>query len=151
MARHKLFKSDLVLDTSIYADGDVLSDQLTVTHAVRVAGAYHCILRSLVVIDRSDLKIAFDVYFFDASITVTKNTAWAPSDADMAKCLGRVRVATTDYIDDGGVAFAQPTLPQNFVMAPTAGTSLYVVTVTRGGTPTYAADGLRLHIGFEQE
>ena len=151
MARYRLFESDLTLDTAAYADGDVLSDLLTVTTVVRVAG-YHAVLKSVVVIDDDDQGIAFDILFFNASVTLAaKNAAWATSDADMAKCQGQIQVVSGDYVDLGGNRIACPSMAgREFVVKPASGTSIYVATRSRGAG-TYTAAGIRLILGFEQE
>lgn len=149
MSRFYLFESALTLDTSIYADGDVLSDLLTVTGGVRRAGLYGKVV-SLQVIDKDDQGAAFDVFFFDRSITAgTKNAAWAVSDSDMAYCLGKIAVGGSDYQDLGGNRVALPSV-REFVVKANSGTSLYVATMSRG-TGTYTASGLLLKIGIEQD
>jgi hypothetical protein len=147
--RFYLFSSDLTLDTSIYADGDVLADLLTVTGATRRAGLYSKLV-SVEVRDSDDQGVGLELLFFDSSITLaSKNAAWATSDADMEKCLGRVYVQASDYTDLGSNRVANPEV-RPFILKPASGTSIYLATRSRG-TGTYTANGLHVRLGFEQD
>lgn len=140
----------LALDTSTYADGDVLSDTATVSNAMRV-NAGKGKLRSITVIDEDDQGVALDVVFFKATQSLgTKNAAPSISDANARDCLGFVSIASGDYIDLGGVRVATKRDINLMVEADTGSTSLFIGTITRGGTPTYTASGLKLKIGIER-
>ena len=140
----------LTLDTSIYADGDVLSDTATLTNAMRVAAGGGT-LRSIVLIDEDDQGTALDVVFFKATQSLgTKNSAPNISDSAARDCLGSVNIATTDYIDLGGVRVATKR-DLNLALESASGSrDIFIGTITRGGTPTYTANGLRVKIGIEQ-
>lgn len=142
-----LFEAALTLDTSIYADLDVLSDLLTVTNAVRAAGRTARWV-SLIVIDADDQGIGLDVLLFDRSVTLAaKNAAWATSDADMAFCQGIVQVAAADFLDLGGNRIAMKQFTP-IVIHPNAGTSMFLATRSRGAG-TYTAAGLQVKLGFQ--
>lgn len=140
----------LSVDTSIYADGDLLADTQVVTSAMRTADALG-VLKSVVLVDEDDQGVALDLVFMSSSATLgTENSAPTVSDANARNTLGFVSIATGDYIDLGGVRVATKR-DLNLVVKPATGTSnLYVAAITRGGTPTYTASGLKLRLGFEQ-
>lgn len=140
-----------VVDTAIYAAGDVLTDVMTLSSALRAAGA--CArLRSIVVLDEADqTAFSFDVYFFKASQAMgTKNSAPNISDANMRDCLGFVSFATTDAKDVGASKiYAKTNL--DLVLAATAGQDVFAVAVINAGTPTFAtASDLKFKFGIEQ-
>lgn len=142
----------LVCDTSIYADGDVLSDRVVVTGALRVANGTG-ILQSVLVLDEDDQGVAMDLYFFNADVTLgTINAAPSISDANARNLLGRVRINAADYDDLGGVrqATAPPSQCGFLLKSVTGLQTIYVAAVTRGGTPTYTASGVKLRIGILQ-
>jgi hypothetical protein len=137
----------LSLDTNAYVSGDVLADTQAVATAVRVA-AGRAVLQSVTVIDEDDQGTAFDLVFFSANVSLgTENAAASISDADARNCLGFVSIATTDFIDLGGVRIATKTGIGLVLEAAAASTTLYVGAISRG-TPTHSASGLRLKLGM---
>jgi hypothetical protein len=129
------------INTAIYASGDELGTLQTITNAARFTGGGGFV-RSITVLDKTQAqRSAIDVLFFDRSISVAgNNNAFAPSDADMANCLGVVAIATGDY----NTAWAgTPTnsvatkLVVDFPFVCSA-TSLFALAVVRG-TPTYTS------------
>ena len=135
------------LDTAAYTSGDVLFIATTVSDVMRVNGG-RALLQSLVVIDKDDQKIAFDLYFFRSNVTLgTINSAPSITDADGLESLGWIAVAGGDYKDLGGVSVA--TLRDlGLVLEAVAGNkSIYVAAVT-GGTPTHTAAGIELRLGL---
>lgn len=141
------FEVTLSLDTSAYADGDVLADTQTLTDAVRVAGG-RALLHSLVVIDEDDQKQTFDLLFFSANRSLgTENAAPSISDANARDFLGSVRVSTGDYLDLGGVAVATVRNVGLFLEAAAGSRDLYLGAIVRGAA-TYTASGLRLRLGL---
>lgn len=145
---------DVVLstDTSIYADGDVLADTQLVNAVTRGVDK-NGILRSIVVVDKDDQKIAMDLIFFSANVSLgTENAAPSISDTNAANILGRVNIATGDYVDLGGVSVGFKAISDGMLIKPvTATDDIYVAAITRGGTPTYTAAGLTLRLGFSQD
>lgn len=140
----------LSVDTAIYAADDPLADTQVVTSAMRVADAVGA-LKSIILLDEDDLGIAMDLIFLSSSASLgTENSAPSVTDANARKILGHVNIATGDYIDLGGCRIATKR-DLNLVVKPATGTrDIYVAAVTRGGTPTYTASGLKLRLGFEQ-
>lgn len=138
----RVFSSDLALDTSAYASGDVLGGLLEVTNAV-ISAAGTGTIQSITVIDADDQGQPFDIVFFNQSVTMASaNSAWAVSDADMANALGLVRVESADYVDLGGNRIATKD-GLSIGIQPASGTSIYAGTISRGAG-TYTASGLRL-------
>lgn len=138
----------LLLDTAIYAAGDVLSDTAILAGVAPVPGG-STQLRSIEVLDEDDQGIAFDIVFLDSNVSLGPfNAAPAIADAGARSILGIVSVATGDYVDLGGCRVA--TLKNiGLVLKVLANSSdLYIATITRGGTPTYTAAGLKLKLGF---
>lgn len=139
----------LALDTLIYADGEVLSDTATLTDAMRVNGGKGRIT-SITAIDEDDQGVAFDIAFFRVTQSLgTKNGAPSISDANARDCLGIVSIATGDYVDLGGVKVATKRDINLMVEADNASKNLFIGTITRGGTPTYTASGIKLRIGID--
>lgn len=135
-----------VLDTSAYTANDCLFPEAAIANAVRAAGL-GTTLCGVSLIDKDDEGAQVTLYFFDADPDFgSANNAPSISDANAAKYLGKVDIATTDYVDLGGAKVAHIrgfALP----MIPASGTSLYVAATTTG-TPTYTSASdivLRLH------
>ena len=138
-----------VLETSILADNDVFFVPVEVTGVFDHPGQ-SLALHSVTVLDGDDQNTDFDLYFFDASVTLgTLNAAVSISDTDAAKCLGSVRMEAATDSDDlinsrlfckRGIGLA--------LQASTSSTSLWVGGVVRSGTPTYTASGMKIKLGF---
>ena len=126
--------------SSAYQTGDVLGTLMTIAGAGLNSGGSGYVL-GVNVIDRTQAqRAAMDICFFDQSITpASDNAAWAPSDADMEKCLGVVAIGPYNTVWPGTPNNSFSTgfnwgLP--YVL--TGSTNLYAVAVVRG-TPTYVA------------
>lgn len=135
-----------VLDTSIYADGDVMFVATEITNAFGAAGDKR-VLDSIVALDGDDQNIAFDLVFANATINLgTINGAVNISDSDAAKIIGYVSLATGDAKDlINSRLFVKSAIGQ--VMQGLT-TSLWVAGISRGGTPTYTASGMKITLGF---
>lgn len=139
-----------VLDTSAYADGDVLFAPVPIETILPIESGT-ILLQSVHVIDVSDQGAAFDLVFFEGPVTLgTLNAAVSISDADALLSLGRVQVLSGDYYDVGGARIA--TVGNCGVLlrgaeGASARKVLYVGGISRG-TGTYAANGLALRLGF---
>lgn len=135
-----------VLDTSAYADNDVLFVPVAIP-AYRADGANGPArkLVSVVILDEADQAQDIDLIFFDGNVTLgTINGAVNISDADARKILGSVSVVIADYCDtiNSQVATKRDV---NLIMQNPA----YIGGVLRSGTPTYAASSLKIKLGFE--
>jgi len=135
------------LDTSAYADGDVLFDTQEVALAARVNGGT-TILQNVVITDISDQGQALDLIFFNANTSLgTENSAPDIDDTEVLTVIGRISVSSSDYYDLGANRVA---CVRNLGLLMEAGggtTSLYVAGVSRG-TGTYSASGIQIQFGF---
>lgn len=138
----------LLTDTAIYAAGDVLSDTAILAGVAPAPGG-SVVLRSVEVLDEDDQGVAFDIVFFDTLTSLgTFNAAPSIADAGARGILGIVSVPAANYIDLGGARVATVLNIGLVLKAAAASSDLYVATITRGGTPTYTAAGLKLKFGF---
>jgi hypothetical protein len=132
------------LDTSQYADGDVLFDTQEVPGFFPNGVAY---LLSVHVLDEDDQGAAFDLVFLESNQSIgTENSAPNISDANARKILGRVSIGAGDYYDIGGSRIATVMVPTLPLKCLGEDSSLYVAGISRG-TGTYSASGLKLKLG----
>jgi hypothetical protein len=147
-ARTRVATVTAVLDTAIYAAGDVLFDTTLVSGIVPVAGSA-LELRSIEVLDEDDQGVALDIVFLDAAVTLgTFNNAPVITDANARAILGIVSVPAANFIDLGGCRVATVQNVGLSLQAAANGQDLYIAGITRGGTPTYTASGLKIKLGF---
>ena len=135
--RSRLSVTPTISAAAIYASGDAVGGIMTFSNAARATGGSG-VIRGVTVIDKDSELAALELVLFDQTIagTVTDNSAFDPTDADLANVIGWVKiVATTGYLAfaDNSAAFVQAEIP--YVCN---GTSLFGALVTRG-TPTYTA------------
>jgi hypothetical protein len=107
------------------------------------------VLHSVAVFDADNEKAAFDILLFDAnpSGTYTDNVAPSWNSADYARFLGRVTIATTDYLTVNSRAVAVKT-GIGLVVKANGSQNLYAVPVV-SGTPLYSSTSdLTLRFGF---
>lgn len=139
-----------VLDTSAYADNDVLFAATEIKNAFTYAGGV-AELESCVIIDKSDQNQEIDLLFFSETVTLgSVNGAINISDADAEKFLGALRFvpATHGYDLINSTAYSMQGI--GLLMQAAAGSqSLWVAGVCRSGTPTYAADGIAIKLGLK--
>jgi hypothetical protein len=145
----RLIDVTLVSDTSILADGDVICATAEIPLAVGGPG-WGSLLESIQLFDMDDQGVALDLVFLRSNVSLgTVNGAPNISDTNAFEMLGRVNIATTDYVDYTGCKVA--TIRNvGLMLSALAGQSAYVGAITRGGTPTYTASGLRLRLGVVQ-
>lgn len=137
----------LVCDTSILADGDIISNPVEMPGAIASLGK-RALLQSVSVLDEDDQGVAMDLVFLRSNVSLgTLNAAPSITDANAREIQARVRIAAGDFIDFGGSRHA--VLGNlGIMLEPASGTSMFVGAITRGGTPTYTASGLRLQVGI---
>lgn len=145
----------LSLDTSAYADGDVLADSQEVASAFRAAGG-RAILQTIHVLDEDDQGITFDLVILNANTSLgSENSAPNISDANarnIIACGGPntnspLRILAADYIDLGGCKVQTKNNLGLLLEAAGGSTSLWIGAITRGA-PTHTASGIRLKLGF---
>jgi hypothetical protein len=98
------------------------------------------ILESLIILDKSNQKAAYDIFIFDANptnATITDKSAFAFSSDDL-KVIARVSVASGDYATVNSEAVAVKSGLGIALKAAAGGTTLYAAVVT-SGTPTFAS------------
>ena len=134
--------------SSAYTSGDVLADTQEVTNALR-ANVGRGLLQSLVVNDKDDQGVAFDLVLLKSNVALgTENSPPSITDANADNILGVVSVAAGDYIDLGGCRVA--TVRNIGLALEVSTTSLYIAAITRG-TPTHTASGLALKLGIVRD
>jgi hypothetical protein len=140
-----------VLDTAIYASGDLLFDATEVLGAARGNGLLTK-LETIVIIDKANQKAAFTLLFANALTDFgALNAAPSPDDAGIATVVGHVPVATADYFDLGAGAVACIRNVGLKMKVGGATTSLYIAGVNGTGTPTYALGDLVIQMYFKQD
>ena len=132
-----------VVDTNIYAAGDLVGGKLTYSNFAEsgVAGSLAGgIIQSVVITDLAKQSTNKDVIFFDtdpSNTTYTENAALDVDDADLLNIIGVAQVTT--WVDFGDNSVGQ-VLGLEMPFAISAGTSLFAAMVERG-TPTFGATG----------
>lgn len=138
----------LVLDTNIYASGDILADTQGVGDALS-GDLRSGILQTVTVIDKDDQGAAFDIWILDAMVSFgTVNSAPSITDANAANIMGRVQVGTGDYYDLGGVRVAYLTQLAMPIRAIPSTRDIAIAVVNGAGTPTYSASGVVIRFGI---
>jgi len=138
----------LVVEASQLADGDVMVVPQEITNAVGLKGG-RCILQSIQLLDQDDQGTALDLIFFNAATTLgTLNSGPSITDTAALNIVGRVNIATTDYIDLGGCRLATKSGIGQVMKAAATTDSLWIGAISRGGTPTYTAAGIKLKLGM---
>lgn len=155
MALHKLLTFTPVIDTAIYASGDVLAVATVLNNVMTDEGGC-AMLESLLVIDKSNQKVAIDVLFFDsapANSLGALNAAYALVDADSSKIVARHSILAADYISSGALnAEASYGNIKKILKSAARSKALYIALVVRSGTPTYGvASDLIIKLGLAIE
>lgn len=136
----------LSTDTNAYADNDVLAAPQEVTGFFRVAGG-RAILQNLVLLDESDQGSDIDLIFMDATGSIgNENAAFAPTDAVARTIIGTVTLLATANVDAANSQIQCANGIGMMMKAASGSTSVWVAAVVRSGTPTYAADALKLKL-----
>jgi hypothetical protein len=142
----------LSLDTSVYANGDLLADSQIVDGAVRVADGTG-VIESISVLDEDDqTAYAFYLVFFSANVSMgTENAAPTMADADARNFLGAVSFATADAIDLVNSKVYQKNGLRVPIKAASGTDDIYMAAVVITGTPTHTASGVRVRLGIRQD
>lgn len=150
MAITRIRDVTLSLDTSAYANAELLADTQSVDAAFRDTDGTG-LIRSLVVVDTDDQTLySFSVWFLDGTGTLgSENSAPSATDAVCATILAKVDFATTDGLDLGGSKVYSKTGLSIPVKAITGTNDLGIAAVVTTGTPTHSASGIVVRIGIE--
>lgn len=132
----RLQVTPVVSTTPAYTAKDAVGSQMTFANAVRATGGSGTIM-AVQIEDKGQQRIATDLVLFDRSITAaTDNAIFAPTDAELAFCIGVIPILAADYYDFSTNSVAsQKGVNLPFVLS---GTDLFAQLVTRG-TPTYTS------------
>lgn len=132
------FQVTPTVDTSAYANNDLLFDTVTITTKIRELGRTGYIA-AVEINDKDDEGSALSLVFMHTSNSAGSiNSAPTISDANSDNTIGWVSVATTDYQDVGGNK--QASVKNLNIPIPTKGTGLYMYGVVgASATPTYTA------------
>lgn len=138
------------LDTSAYADGDVLADSQVLAACLRTDDGTG-VLQTITLNDKDDQGIAMDIVILDANVSIgTENAAVSITDANADNILAVISVESTDWVDFVGCKVATIKNLSIPVSAVSGTDDLYVALVTRG-TPTHTASGITARFGFLQD
>lgn len=146
----KIVDVTLVVDTAIYASGDVMSATAAIPVAMFEKNSPQ-MLMSLVAIDEADSTgLSFDVFFLRSNQSFGAfNSPPTLSDAGARDVIAKVSVLTADFKDLGGVKIAFYNNLWTPVMGETDTQNLYIATVITAGTPTFGtASDVKLRLGF---
>lgn len=145
---------DLTLstDTSAYAIGDVVADTQELANAVTFNGGTS-VVQSIVLLDRADQTASeYILYFLKTNVSLgTENAAISITDDNAGNILGWVTITADDWADLIGSKVACLRNIGLLLEAAADSTSVYVALVNVDGTPTFAADSLRLKVGVLQD
>lgn len=144
----KVVDIEMAVDTSAYADGDVIQGLKSITDAV-IAKNGSGIIQSVEIVDADGSGATIDVHFFTDSITVAAdNAAWAPTFADLQKMVPGGPVSISSYntynsLDTGSVK----DLAIPYQVGDTEET-LYMLLIARGSKTWSAAGNLHVRLGL---
>jgi hypothetical protein len=140
-----------VITTTPYSVGDSVGPAQTLTGALTPNGSG--LLESLVLLDKSNQKVALDVLIFESSpaaATITDNSAFVFSTDDL-KVIARVSIATGDYVTVASEAVAVKSNLRTSLKS-SGGNNLYAAVIaSTGSTPTYAVGALQFVWGFSRD
>ncbi len=130
----RVTQTPTVSTTPAYTAKDAVGGLLTFANAVRASGGSGQLL-TVTVIDNSQQRPSLELVLFDRTFTAsTDNAIFAPSDADLANCIGVVAINAWSDFSTNSIATVSA-VGLGFVLN---GTSLFGQLVTRG-TPTFVA------------
>lgn len=136
-----------VLDTSQYADGDVMFIAKELPQFFPAPNGDR-VVQSIIALDGDDQNVAFDLVFSNADITLgTINNAVNISDADAAKIIGYIKLTTSDANDTINSRLFAKSAIGHVMKASGTTCSVWISGISRGGTPTYTASGMKIKIG----
>lgn len=124
---------------SAYSAGNCVGGLLTLPLSYTSSGLT-LFLNDLIVIDKSNQKVAYTILFFSANPiagTYTDKVATALS-TDVSLIVGQVLIATADYTSTNSIGIADKTAINTILQNTESTQSLYMV-VTTTGTPTYTS------------
>lgn len=129
----RLAVTPTVSTTPAYAAKDAIGGLLTFSNAARASGGSIWIDR-VQIEDKGQQMAALDLVLFDRTFSApTDNAIFAPTDVELATCIGVVPIIAADYKDFSTNSVADRPVGLEAVLN---GTDLFGALVARG-TPTY--------------
>jgi len=154
------------LNTSAYADDDVFFNSTEIPSAV-VGNGGSSKLVGVTILNEDDVAHDFDIIFMQKSTdlgtineAVGSNSKWTNALAKAAGVLGVVKVdwsaGTSDFVNNqvftsssANISGKSSTIPI-LLQAESNSTSVFMAAVSRGGTPTVAADDYEIILHIER-
>lgn len=134
----------LTLATTAYTAGDCVDNIHTATGFGSGASGTGYIT-SVVLVDDGDVLGACTLYMFNATVSVTDNAAFAPSDADADNCIGVIDIPPAQDMGANRIAQAITNGPWPFKCGATS--ALFFVLVTRTNNAIFTAND-DVHLRF---
>jgi hypothetical protein len=154
--KSKIVSATPTLDTNIYASGDRVGTVMEFSNAMDDSSGTGTIV-SVTVLDKAGQGSALSLLLFNDLPTVASadNAAIDISDAEMAKCVGVIPIASGDYVTTASNSIATVRGVNLLVQSAKSansltGKSLFGV-LKSGGTPTYAASSLVVSLCIKQD
>jgi hypothetical protein len=154
--KSKIVSATPTLDTSAYASGDRVGTVMQFTNAMDDSSGTGTVV-SITVLDKAAQSVALSLLLFNDLPTVASadNAALDISDAEMAKCIGVIPIATGDYVSTASNSIAtvrNVNLLIGAVRSESNQTAKVIYGLLKsGGTPTYAASSLVVSLGIKQD
>jgi hypothetical protein len=124
----------VVSTTPAYTAKDAVGGKLTFANAARSSGG-SITIQTAVIVDRSQQQPVLELVLFDRDFTASNdNAVFDPTDADLAYCVGVIKISDYSDFNDNSVAVRTGI----GLAAKLEGTDLYGQLVTRS-TPTFVA------------
>jgi len=156
------------LDTSAYANNDVFFNATEIPNAVSSRGGVSK-LHAISILNEDDTAHDFDLVLMQVQTdlgtineAIGSGSLWTNALAKAAKVIGVIKIDWTDnnvdlvnnlvYTHSGGVGAADSSAGISLPMilnSEGGSTSIYVAGVSRGGTPTTAADDYEIAFHIE--
>jgi len=141
-------QKDIVSDglttaTTTYASGDCLDNVHTASGFASANGGTG-VITAHAMVDDGDVLGAITIYVYDTTISVTDNSAFAPSDADADNYVGRIDIPPPDDLGANRAAWTPCWVP---FKCTGSSTSLFFIAVTRTANAVFAATD-DLHLRF---
>ena len=166
-SRYSVIRVTPTLDTSAYADDDVFFNSTEIPSAVIGNGGYSKVI-GITILNEDDVAHDIDIIFMQKSTdlgtindAVGSNSKWTNALAKQAGVLG---VVTIDWSLSNAnmvnnliftTANANPSAKSEglplLLQAESNSTSVFMAAVSRGGTPTVAADDYEIILHIEKK
>ena len=134
-------------ETDAYADGDVIFAPIEVP--ITLVNNDTFLLDTLLLVDDDELKKAVDLVFLRSELSIgAVNAAATLPSAGSADLLGIVKIANTEYADQGDFSTVQKTGLGLILSAADGAESIWVAGIAREAVTYTSEDGLGLSLGF---